>query len=177
MKKETLIAFWLVPAPPEREYFAGLIHQLALELEAPVFEPHLTVYATASGSFDPVEVLQEVSAAPIRFSVTGVEHSDRFTKCLFVNFESEGALQELCDRFRARCGDLQDYELKPHLSLVYKNLPTAIREKLASEVDVLLTEVNFDVLRVIECPPAIKTNADIHAFRVLASRTLSGRDG
>ena len=177
MKRESLIAFWLVPAPPEREYFAGLIHRLALELEAPVFEPHLTIYATALAGFDPVGVLQEVSATPIRLSVTGVEHSDRFTKCLYVNFESDAALQELCDRFRARCGDVQDYELKPHLSLVYKNLPTAIREKLASEVEVLLAEVNFDLLRVIECPPAIKTSADINAFRVLASRALSGCDG
>ncbi len=165
-----------MPAPPEREYFAGIIQRFARKLQAPVFEPHLTVYATASGSFDPVGMMQDVSAIPIRLHVAEVAHSDRFTKSLFVNFESDGALLELCDRFRVRCGDLQDYVLKPHLSLVYKTLPPEVREELARGIDLSYAEVNFDVLRVVECPPAIKTSADVDEFRVLASRALAGRD-
>ncbi|MGI9086878.1 MAG: hypothetical protein ACR2HH_03910 [Chthoniobacterales bacterium] len=37
------LAFWLVPAPPEREIFAQIIDQLAGRFHAPRFEPHLTL--------------------------------------------------------------------------------------------------------------------------------------
>ena len=43
MSPDTMTAFWLVPAPEEREFFRRMIADLARSHAAPVFLPHVTI--------------------------------------------------------------------------------------------------------------------------------------
>jgi hypothetical protein len=44
MAPDEITAFWLMPAAREREFFSGVIAELAARFDAPVFEPHVTLF-------------------------------------------------------------------------------------------------------------------------------------
>lgn len=44
--KNTKVAFWLVPARQEASFLAQIIQALATQYEAPLFEPHVTIFST-----------------------------------------------------------------------------------------------------------------------------------
>lgn len=166
-----LLAFWLVPAEPEREFFVSIIRVLAEQLQAPVFEPHVTVFATAATAIAPADLVMKINAEPIRLSIAGIGHSGQFIRTLFVRFDPEPTLQKLNARLREVSGGAT-YKLHAHLSLMYKQLPVAIREDLASGIRVPFHEVNFDLLRVVACPSPVDSSAAVDAFEVLETMQL-----
>lgn len=40
-----MIAYWLLPDESASRYFSVLIHELAAKFDAPIFDPHVTIYA------------------------------------------------------------------------------------------------------------------------------------
>src|SRR5215831_2593452 len=90
----TMIAYWLIPNQNHKVFFESTILELARRFDAPVFEPHVTVYVTRNGKQKPSEVLDRARAncEPIQLSIRDLQHSDRFTKTLFVRFEGSSAL-------------------------------------------------------------------------------------
>jgi hypothetical protein len=54
-----ILTYWLIPAEPARSHFRTLIQDLARRFDAPIFEPHVTVYVTESGNENPAGVLKE----------------------------------------------------------------------------------------------------------------------
>ena len=42
---EQIITYWICPAAPARNQLASIIGGLARRLDAPVFEPHVTIYS------------------------------------------------------------------------------------------------------------------------------------
>ena len=83
------MAYWLLPAEQERTFFASMMAELASRFDAPLFEPHLTVYASRKGDENPEKVLSGALAGcePFRLSVRDIQCSDEFTKTVFVQFE------------------------------------------------------------------------------------------
>jgi hypothetical protein len=132
------IGFWLVPAPAHHRHFAQIIEGLARELNAPRFEPHVTLYAGARAADDDVEALlaqakQGMGALDLR--VTAVGTSPELLKTLYLEFEPDPQTERLCRLFRTGLKPALDYVLKPHLSLLYKELPGATRGALARRFD------------------------------------------
>src|SRR5437868_9044691 len=83
--KSRATIYWLVPAKPEYELFRDLIRILAKQMNAPVFEPHLTLGATEVDS-SPGQILRQIQSAPVRLRIREIAHSSKFTKTLFVRF-------------------------------------------------------------------------------------------
>ena len=54
---KTIVAYWLTPAEPARSFFASTIAELAARFDAPIFEPHVTIYAGEKGDDIPAQVL------------------------------------------------------------------------------------------------------------------------
>ena len=75
---------------------------------------------------------------------------------------------------REAANDSSQYELKPHLSLLYKNLAAATRRELAASINVPLSEVTFDAIKAVRCVSPTESGADIEAWRVVAAASLSG---
>src|SRR5438270_12806958 len=119
---KTIVAYWLIPAEPTRSHFCALIRDLAARFDAPIFEPHVTIYVTDESPENPAAVLEQIRNDRRGFplSVRGLDYSDKFTKTVFVQFEPEAELTRLNLDLRRASAAQNNYELNPHLSLIYK---------------------------------------------------------
>ena len=176
MTKQTVIAYWLIPSEPAHSFFQRMINDLACRCDAPVFEPHVTIHVGA----DRADAAKNALGAAAReckligLKPLGIDQSDEFIKTLFVQFAMSAELSKINGIIREAANDSSQYELKPHLSLLYKNLAVATRRELAASIDVPLSEVTFDVIKVVRCVSPTESSADVQAWRVVAAASLSG---
>jgi 2'-5' RNA ligase len=168
---DEILTYWLIPNEPARTYFAALIRELATRFEAPAFEPHVTVYSTTVGNEDPADVLKRVvtKCAPYRLVVSGIDYSEEFTKTLFVQFHRNEALAKLNADLRSASASSDDYELNPHLSLIYKKMRRETKEEIAHSLTLPFSEVVFDSAKALIVPAKIESRADVEAWRVVAA--------
>lgn len=173
---DSILTYWLIPAEPARSHFAAVISDFATRFDAPIFEPHMTVYATIMGKEDGAAVLEQVVANCGTYSLrtSGVSYSDEFTKTLFVQFHPSEALSKLTANFREASSSKDDYELNPHVSLIYKTMPSETKTEIASSVCVPFEEVRFESAWAVISPADIQTREDVEAWRVVATRKLTG---
>jgi 2'-5' RNA ligase len=174
-EREMIMTYWLMPAEPARKYFASLISDLANRFDAPAFEPHLTVYVTKMENVRPDELLKRVLAGcgAYRLSIGGVDYSDEFTKTLFVQFQPNEELSRLSASFRRAAGSRNEYQLNPHLSLIYKTMSRERKEEIASSLSLPFDKVLFDSAKAVISPVHIKSRKEVEAWRVVAEQKLT----
>ena len=175
MTTRIVIAYWLMPADPARTFFQGLIEELARQFDAPVFEPHVTVHVGEDQADAAEKALSRGSreCQRINLELLGIDQSDEFIKTLFVQFAPDKKLQRLNAIIRAAAQDPVRYQLDPHLSLLYKNIPAAARRAPADSIKVPFSEVTFDALKAVRCVSPTQSRADVQAWQVMATRELS----
>jgi 2'-5' RNA ligase len=141
------IAFCLVPAQVDYLRLSGVIGALARELDAQPFEPHVTLHVGQQTAQDDIEdLLAGVAASmePIQLTARATGHTEALFKTLFIEFESDERPHALHRALRNGLVRRVDYELQPHLSLVYKVLPEAKRRELAARYDFRGQQLTFD---------------------------------
>ena len=166
-----LIAFWLLPAAPARQFFRSLIVELAARFDAPVFEPHLTLLGGIANHERALRALREVSVKTrCELRIEGVHFSERFTQTLFVRFYLSDELRRL-SRVFAQALDLESGDdFDPHVSLLYKDMPVADKKELAGWIKISFEQASFEGLKLIAHPPTITTRADVEAWREIDQR-------
>ena len=171
-----ILTYWLIPAEPARSYFASIISDLAGRFDAPVFQPHMTVYGTTMGNEDGAALLKQVVADCRTYTlrVSGVGHSDGFTKTVFVEFHPSEALSRLSANFREASAIKDEYELNPHVSLIYKTMPAERKAEIANSVSFPFDEVRFDSAWAVISPADIQSREDVEAWRIVATQKLTG---
>jgi len=110
-----------------------MIERLATEFGAPAFEPHVTLHIGRGARRGIETLLPEIAASVPPFELTAAstgQGHDRF-KALFVTFRADPRPRVLHQALRAAMTAPADYVFQPHLSLLYKVLPEAIRLHLA----------------------------------------------
>jgi putative hydrolase of the HAD superfamily len=165
-----------MPAAPARKFFQGLIEELARRFDAPVFEPHVTVHVgpNHAGAAEKALAQSAHECEPINLEALDIDQSDEFIKTLFVQFALNGKLQQLHEIIRNAAQDAAQYELKPHLSLLYKKIPAITRRELADSIKVPFSEVIFDSLKAVRCISPTRSRADVEAWRLVGATRLSG---
>jgi 2'-5' RNA ligase len=171
-----ILTYWLCPEEPAREKFCAIIGDLATRFDAPVFEPHVTLFSTIADHENPNKVLTEVISQhrKHRLAIRGVDYSNEFTKTLFVRFAPDPDLARLRDDLERASASPSDYELNPHLSLLYKDVDTKTKRHLALSIALPFTVVNFDSVKAVIVPATISSRKDVEAWRVVAEQRLSG---
>ena len=172
--RSSVIAYWLIPAEPAHRFFQRLIKDLARRYGAPFFEPHVTIYVGVNNANAAEKVLSKAAREwqTIGLKALGINHSDEFIKTLFAQFAMNRKLRQLHQIIRNAAQDLSDYELNPHLSLLYKNMPATARRQLADSIKVPFSKVIFDSLKVVRCISPTQSGADVEAWRVVAAKSL-----
>ena len=173
---DEILTYWLIPAEPARSYFRSLICDFALRLDAPVFEPHVTLYVTKAADENPAGVLQSALAnlKPLRLSLTGLDCSDKFTKTLYVQFQPDAALRRLSEKLRAASVSQGEYELNPHLSLIYKTMAPEAKRRIMNSLNLAFTETYFDSVKAVISPAKIESREDVETWRIVAMQPLTG---
>jgi 2'-5' RNA ligase superfamily len=172
-----LLAFWLLPSADYEPEFARQIGELAQRYNTPVFTPHVTIYGETidhePNSSEIHALLEEAvrEVSPIILQVTGVSASEKFTKTLFVEFADSPELSRLCSRFKQLSSNA-DYELRPHLSLLYAHLPPNEKQTLAHELQAPFEHVLFDRVCAITGNARTDSREDVESWRVIAESRL-----
>jgi len=169
---QEVMVYWLIPAEPERELFREIIRILAHQFNAPLFEPHLTLFATPPDQEAPKAVLPEIKAKLVRLKIRKISFSPEFTKTLFIRFDSSRALDELVIDLAKAVGSRAKAPADPHLSLLYKKMPAAAKKQLASTIKLPFHEVAFDSIAAVSSVSPAKTAADVETWRVTATLVL-----
>jgi 2'-5' RNA ligase len=175
--RQTVVAYWLIPSEPAHSFFQRIINDLARRCDAPVFEPHVTIHVGADHADAAEKALGEAAREFKLIGLTplGINQSDVFIKTLFVQFVMRAELRKINEIIREAANDSSHYHLKPHLSLLYKNLAAAIRRELAASISsVPLSEVTFDATKAVRCVSPTESGADVEAWQVVATASLSG---
>jgi 2'-5' RNA ligase len=174
--RKSVIAYWLIPSEPAHSFFQRIISDLARRYEAPVFEPHMTIHVGADRADAAKNALGHAArkCKLIRVTPLGTDQSDEFIKMLFVQFAISAELRKTNDIIRAAANDSLQYELNPHLSLLYKNLAATARRELAASISIPLSEVTFDAVKAVRCISPTQSRADVEAWHVVATAFLSG---
>jgi len=165
-----------MPIEPAHSSFQQIINDLARRYYAPVFEPHVTIHVGEDNADAATQALTDAArkCTSIRLTPVGIDQSDEFIKILFVQFALSAELRRLNEIIRYAAHDSLQYELKPHLSLLYKNLAAATRRELAASIKVPFSEVTFDVIKAVRCVSDTQCRADVEAWRVVAAASLFG---
>jgi 2'-5' RNA ligase len=174
MARRIVIAYWLIPAEPAHSFFQRIINELARRYDAPLFEPHVTIHVGTNRA-DLAEIALADAARevePIRFKTVGIDQSDEFVKTLFVQFELSTELRQINEIIRNAAQDSSKYQLKPHLSLLYKKMAAATRRELAASIKVPFSEISFDRIKAVRCVSRTQSRADVEAWRIVAAEEL-----
>lgn len=175
MTRQTVIAYWLIPSEPAHNFFQRTINDLADRYDAPVFEPHVTIHVGAYRADAANNALGDAARECKLIGLTslGIDQSDEFIKALFVRFAMSAELRKTNDIIRQAANDSSQYELNPHLSLLYKNLAAPTRRELAASINVPFSEVTFDAIKAVRCVSPTESGADVGAWHVVAAASLS----
>jgi hypothetical protein len=160
--------YWLIPTKTESELFREIIRILAKQFDEGVFMPHLTL-CRAGDAKNSGKTLN-VRTAPVCLRISGIGHSAKFTKALFVRFAASKSLHQLVSQLGGKPKGLSD----PHVSLLYKKLPAGIRRDLAAVVKLPFRAVTFDSIIAMSCVSPTKTKRDVQSWRRIATKRLSG---
>jgi 2'-5' RNA ligase len=117
---------WLVPAAgPARDRLAGVIARLAAEHAAPVFAPHVTMAGVVECSPDAAALVLGrlvTGVPPFEVTLTEVGYEPEFFRSLYLRAEPPAVLTALHEAGE-RAWDLNPAPYRPHLSLLYSQLP------------------------------------------------------
>ena len=174
MTRQTVIAYWLIPCEPAHSFFQRIINDLARRYDAPVFEPHVTVHVGADQADAAAKALEKAATECklVRQTPLRIDQSGEFTKTLFVQFVMTAELGKINGIIRHSANDSSHYELKPHLSLLYKSLPAATRSELAASITVPFSELTFGAIKAVRCVSPTESRADVEAWRVVGETVL-----
>lgn len=162
------IAYWLLPEAAAREVFSREIRELARQFGAPLFEPHATIFIAPEDSRAPLEVLREVRQVKLELTIHSIRFGEEFTKTLFVQFEENSNLQQLGDAIWQASGARNRYLIDPHLSLLYANLPSKTKQRLADNIRLPFREVRFTSICAMRCPRPTTTTIEVEQWELLA---------
>ena len=174
MIRRTVVAYWLIPSDPAHGFLQRIINDLARRYDAPVFEPHVTVFVGTDHADAVESALEEATheSKHTALATLGIDESDEFIKTLFVRFAVNAELRKINGIIRQAANDSSQYELKPHLSLLYKNMAAPTRRELAASITVPFSKIAFHSLQAIRCISPTQTGADVEAWELLATRAL-----
>ena len=169
MTRQAVIAYWLIPAEPAHTFFHRVIDDLARRYEAAAFEPHVTLHVGADRADSVQQALAESAreCTPIKLKPLGIQQSDEFVKTLFVQFALSAELRQANEIMRTAAQDYSEYDLKPHLSLLYNKMEAAVRRKLAASIVVPFSQITFDRIKAVRCVSPTQSRADVESWRVI----------
>lgn len=168
------LSYWLMPSAAYRHKLQQVIFDFSERQNAPVFEPHVTIYCGPGDETECQKLLEDAvkEYLPMTLNVTKAAHTPIYTKTLFIEFEQHEALIKLNEYIKQRSGPPANYQLNPHLSLLYDKIDIERQKLLTSEINLPWRQVEFDSISVISTPAEIQSADEIAAWRHVASVSL-----
>lgn len=145
-------SIWLAPQSADYLELDRLIVELSDRYETLKFEPHLTLYSGACKDRDFCSRMIAEAAAgtgAITLTIGGIHATAEFFKTLFIEFEDSSRLSDLNRKIKAALNQDSGYTLKPHLSLMYKELKIDRKLEVARTISISKTAIVFDEIKLV----------------------------
>lgn len=169
-----LISIWLLPSEEDENYFKSIIDDLGQKYQAPSFTPHLTIYGDVTAEPEVAyqatkDSIQEIQ--PFTLSGDKLNYTDLFFKTVVVEIQENPILTIIYRRLKDKLGQYGEYGLKPHLSLIYKELSEEKKQEIIRGVNV---KKDFTVNRIVVAMPGNLEKGwyDIEKWQVLFTERL-----
>lgn len=146
-------SIWLEPAESDKKHLLRIIRELSSKYDAPMFDPHITLYGRIQ-RLDAAKkaVLRCCGLPKIRASVKKIRHSNYLWKTLYADIEPSA---ELCSIHNVLKRGLKTrYEFKPHVSLIYKKLPTRTKIEIRKTISIK-QDLKFDKITAVISSPVV----------------------
>jgi 2'-5' RNA ligase len=152
---------WVKPAGAAHEALARTIHDLARELDAPVFEPHVTLLA----NLDRVEEehFQRASELAMRLYpceviLTEPSYQNEYFQCVFMRVQPTAAVMRN-HALAAELFDRAEEPYMPHVSLVYGWFPESRKREIIGRL-----------------PPDVRTSFTVNTLYLLKAGSTAPQD-
>ena len=171
---------FLTPAGGDFVYIDLLIRETSARYNLAPFEPHVTIY---SGIFPDPDLLRKALdtvvavVSPITLTVQGIGCTPDYFKTLFIEFAEHPLLRLIHDRLKEECGGVSSYELAPHLSLLYAELPLTDKEALARRTVLDRGEFRFDEVKIVTPLNREQGWRDTMQWKTVYRKKLAGKTG
>lgn len=145
-------ALWYMPEIKQCEELKALIEGIANKCEADAFLPHMTGYSGLYERRD--ELIKEVRQVfseikPFEMQISGTHCSNRLFESFFIQLKPTEQLQQIAAQFgQMHCGN-PNYQLNPHISLLYKEMSLEEKRALANETTIPWQKLYFDQVWVV----------------------------
>jgi 2'-5' RNA ligase len=142
---------WLIPAQKDFEYFGSVINKMAREQGVPAFRPHVTIFVGQIDSLKKIEQILKTSAnfpKPLSLQANGLDVTEAKFKTLFITLGNNEQLATLSSEI-GKSALKNDYQFKPHLSLLYKDMPLNEKKALQKKIDLKVSTITFDKIELI----------------------------
>ncbi len=147
MLKTKEYTLWLMPSGEIYDRLNSLISQLGRKYETPVFEPHITFLGGVLGTeADIVSKTNQLASVlhPYRVELGQVEYLAEYFRCLFVKVKETDEVMNANLEARKIFDRQNGTKYMPHLSLMYGDFPSRIKEEIIEEIGKEIS-VSFDV--------------------------------
>ncbi len=172
---KTKVAFWLIPSEEDKAFFQEIIDTLAQEYAAPTFTPHVTIYV---GEYAPDESLAEIiekatdSVQSFSLKVDQLLYTEELTKTVFVQFHPNEIISNISNAIRSSSKKQSNFELNPHLSLIYQHLSEETKKNLVASISMSKSEVFFDEVQALSTGEKMQKPEDIESCEVIYTKKL-----
>ncbi|QLH06604.1 hydrolase [Nitrosopumilus ureiphilus] len=123
----------------DKEYLSQIISKLSNQYKSPFFTPHVTVYGLVDTSLEELDKIILDSIKGIKsFNIekNTISFSDDFWKTLFIEFNSNENMLKINKNLTKYLSQFAKYDLKPHASLIYKEMTTREKQRLADTIEI-----------------------------------------
>ena len=134
-----MYAIWFLFEKNDQEYFSQIISKLSNQYGSPIFTPHVTVYGLIDTELEELDeiILDSINGIhSFNIEKNILSFSDDFWKTLFVEFNSNDEMQEINKNLTQHLSKFAKYELKPHASLIYKEMSTEEKQRLSDTLEI-----------------------------------------
>ena len=147
------------------------------QFDAVEFEPHVTLHSAPSDDAEARAIVARISRQfpPIHLIPNGLEHTEIYTKTLFMQFDESIVARQMSEIATNGFSRPSNYQLNPHLSLLYKKLPRAKQQDLCRSLKVPTGAYRFDRIRILETEVPIEDAGPVRGWRTVCDAALNGR--
>ncbi|MBI2543161.1 MAG: 2'-5' RNA ligase family protein [Candidatus Aenigmarchaeota archaeon] len=130
-------SIWMMPTGDVYRKLSGIISELSSKYSAPKFEPHVTLLGELLESEDVVlSKTEQLSKTikPFSIKLALVDYLDQYFRCLFLRAEETNYLTDANNNARELFNRQQDPKFMPHLSLMYGDFPTRLKDEIIRQL-------------------------------------------
>lgn len=153
---------WFKPSGAAYDILARTIRELALQLNSPVFEPHVSLIGNLGGSESEIaERTEELGQRlnPFTIALTEPSYQDDHFRCLFMRIEQKPCIMNANAVARDLFRQKSDQAFFPHLSLAYGSCSEAHKKLIIDRLT-----------------PDIRTTFEVETLYLIRADSLEPKD-